>query len=153
MTAPSRRLSMAAPFLALVAVLAGCASAPASRAPADPMAALEQRAGQRWQHLVAGEFAQAYAFLSPGQRSTESEQQYVARMQGQPFKWQRADWRGADCASEEACTVRMGISYSVAMPSAGDVSSITQFNESWIRLGGDWFFVSAEGPRSRPENP
>lgn len=153
MTAPFRRLSMAAPFLALAAVLAGCASAPATRAPTDPMAALEQRAGQRWQHLIAGEFAQAYAFLSPGQRSTESEQQYVARMSGQPFKWLHADWRGADCAGEDACTVRMGISYAVPMPSAGDVSSITQFNESWIRLDGEWLFVSVEAPRSRLENP
>lgn len=144
MTLISRRLPMAALLLACLAILAGCAGAPATRAPADPMAALEQRASQRWQHLVAGEFAQAYAFLSPGQRSTESEQQYVARMQGQPFKWQRADWRGADCASEDACTVRMGISYSVAMPSAGDVPAITQFNEGWIRLDGVWYFVQAE---------
>lgn len=133
------------PLLALaLALLAGCAGGPATRAPADPLAALEQRAAQRWQHLIAGEFAQAYAFLSPGQRSTESEQQYVARMQGQPFKWQRADWRGADCASDEACTVRMGIGYAMAMPSAGDVPAITQFNEGWIRLDGVWYFVQAE---------
>ncbi|MBX3725763.1 MAG: hypothetical protein KF823_07580 [Xanthomonadales bacterium] len=123
------------------ALLAGCASNPAGRAPADPLVALEQRATARWQHLIADQFAEAYAFFSPGYRSTRSLEGYASGARSAALRWDGIEWQEARCANEDSCTAILLLTYSVRMPGAGDVPGVRQVEEQWVRLDGTWYHV------------
>lgn len=134
--------SFALPLITLaMALLAGCAGGPSSRTAADPLADLEQRATARWQHLIADRFAEAYAFFSPGYRSTRSLEGYSAGVRSAALRWESIEWQEARCASEDSCTAILLLTYAVRMPGAGDVPGVRQLEEQWVRLDGTWYHV------------
>lgn len=144
-------------LLAAIALLAGCQSggsrpegAPTSaKAPGSAAAAassegaLLTRANERWQLLIAGKFADAYAYLSPGFRDVVDQEEYVQTMARRQVFWTKAVAGDQDC-SDGLCRVRVDVLYTVNMPvmGVGEVSSSTTVIENWL-LGEDglWYFV------------
>jgi len=116
-------------------------SACASQA-VEPENGLSVRAQSRWDVLLAGDYEAAYAYFSPGYRSTTSMIDYAVKIRTQRVHWTSAEYRDHSC-TESTCTVRFDIGYTVAKPVAGldkwDGSSITE--EKWIKTNGQWWYL------------
>lgn len=114
----------------VVTVVAGCATL----APATPEQVVRQRSQERWNDLVKGDFKAAYAFMSPGSKSVESEEKYAGRLR-------RDFWKGAqvdkvECPSQDACDVSLTIEYEFM-----GRRTKTPLLESWVREGSNWWYV------------
>ena len=124
---------------AFVLALAACTGSPTrSSAGQDPHAALQQRVEAYWQHLIAREYDQAYTYLTPGYRSTYSEQDFSRMNRRNPVEWRSAQWQEAECETQDSCNVKLMASYAVRMPGAGQVTSMREQEQRWIRSGGQW---------------
>lgn len=128
--------------LALTLILAACAGGPgAGKAGASPEAVIERRAVERWNHLIAGDFAKAYDFLTPGYRATRTREEYANSTPRGAVKWKRIEWRSASCELEEACDAKLILHYSVVMPQAGEMDAFTEVSEKWLKTGGNWYML------------
>ncbi len=119
-------------FVAAVAVtvLAGCATIGAQ----SPEAAVKERAQERWDALVKGDFKAAYAYLSPGSKQVISEKDYVQRLR-KGF-WKSAEVGKVTCASPQSCQAQVSIEYEFQ-----GLRTRTPLHESWIREGSTWWYV------------
>ena len=129
-------------FLLLACMISGLfLSACASQA-VDPENVISARAQNRWDALLAGDFETAYAFYSPGYRSTMSMIDFAVRIRTQPVRWTSADYQDHSC-TETTCTVRFKIGYMVSKPVVGldkwEDSSILK--EKWIKTDGQWWYL------------
>lgn len=123
--------------LAVVALLAGCATAPDVAEQT-----VEERAQARWDHLVARQFGQAWEYYSPGFRATTTAEDYTFDMVRRQVRWTAAEVLGSEC-EEDRCQVTYRVEYRpVTGPShfRGMDLSRTQ-EESWIRSDGQWWYV------------
>ena len=149
-------------FLAACAVLlAACAGGGTRPAPADDAAPAtasapaaggpEARAKQRWELLVAGKFAEAYEYLSPGYRSIQARDEYASSLVGRPVKWLGADIKGKNCPPGAGfCDVNVDVHYEVqsTLPGVGKLKSFGPVMERWIEIEGNWYFVPKEVTRN-----
>ena len=144
---PSRRRLPRAALAGLVLaasalVLSACSNTPSrSTAQQDPMAALQERVEAYWQHLIAREYDQAYTYLTPGYRSTYSEEDFSRINRRNPVSWERAQWQEAECETVDSCQVTLLATYSVRMPGAGRVQSMRQQPQRWIRSQNQWYHL------------
>ena len=131
----------------LLLVLAGGCATPGDRQ--EPAAAsaeeqVQQRALERWEHLVARRFREAWAYLSPGIRSARPVDRYESEMSLRPVRWTRVEPLGATCETDPAvCTVRVKVWYQVRshLTSVGMVGADSEVSEQWILSGGQWVHV------------
>jgi hypothetical protein len=125
------------------ALLAGCATvAPAPTA--DDIVA--ERAQARWDALLARDYATAYSYYSPGFRSRVSVVDLEIKIRLQRVRWTGAKYRDHTCTGD-TCTVRVDVNYEVSAPVPG-VSvwkSVQLIEEQWLRTGGEWWYVPADG--------
>ena len=133
---------------ALALALAGCAGTGGKQAGPDP-AALETLSEQRWQHLIAGEFEQAWEFFSPGYQATKPKERYAAEMADRPVKWTGADYVSRECATPESCKVgvKVGFKVRMAVTGVGWVEADRVVTEHWIFLDGRWVYLPPEAVR------
>lgn len=133
---------------AMAAGLAACASGPGggrtgsagqAESAATAPKALERRAVERWQLLIDGKPEEAYEYLTPGYRLTRNQDAYMERYRPGVIRWRSVEWRGADCAEADSCEVRLLLTYTVAMPSAGEGFSVRELKERWLRVKGQWY--------------
>jgi hypothetical protein len=155
---PTRRWARGLAVGVVLALLAGCQSGGtrpdgAASRPAEPRATaataesseamLLVRANERWQLLIAGKFAEAYEYLSPGYREVVDREEYVQTMAKRQVFWNAAEAHDQECR-DGFCRVRVDVLYTVNMPvmGVGEVSSSTTVIENWL-LGEDgrWYFV------------
>lgn len=116
-------------------LVAGCAGVqPAADKPADPKAAVQDRAQKRWDAMVAGDFKTAYQFLSPGLREANSYESWSGSLNA--GFWKEAKVRRAECESQDLCTVVSDVTYEHQGRRIN-----TPVRESWIRVDGQWWFV------------
>ena len=125
---------------ALAATLVACASMKGKGEP------LEVRAQQRWDALVAKDWATSYAFLSPGFRSATSEQAYALQMDELTVEWVGAEvLEVVNCELElNTCEVAVNVSYRVTRGLPGVRKPIElqrRVTEDWIESAGTWYFV------------
>jgi len=145
--AQPRRLPHAVLAICMGLSLAACTAGPPAKTPGAgsstdrKLADLERRAVDRWQLLIDGKPDQAYEYLTPGFRTTVSQQEYARNAHIGTLKWQSASWRDAECSSADACEARVLIGYSVRMAGAGDVASVNLQKESWLKVDGEWYFL------------
>jgi hypothetical protein len=111
-------------------VLAGCATV-GGRSPEE---AVKERAQQRWDALVKGDFDAAYGFLSPGSRQVTKQPDYVASLR-KGF-WKDARVQSVTCGTQDACDVGVTIEYEYQ---GRKIRS--PLRESWIRDGSTWWYV------------
>ena len=121
-------------------LLSGCASAPASR---DEV--VRERAEQRWEHIFAREYSEAYEFYSPGYRSKFSAVDLEIALRVQKVRWKSAKYLDHTC-EEKSCIVRFRLGYQVASPVPGiDVwNGWSTVEEQWLNTRGEWWFLPDE---------
>jgi hypothetical protein len=137
------RLTLAA----LVAVLvSACATQP--RGPAAPAAEIpvEERAVQRWQHLIDGNPDLAWNMLTPGARSAKPREKYAEEMRDRPVRWTKVTFRDKECDQPDACNVRVNVEYRVMVPvvRVGEMTVPSTLVERWLRLDGQWYHLPDE---------
>jgi hypothetical protein len=116
--------------------LAACATAP--RQPESP----GERAQARWDALLSGDYAGAYAYLTPGTRSSITEIEYTVAFKMRRVHYDSARFMGEEC-DENTCTVRMDMGYTLA----GALRGVPEFKgkavvkEKWVRVDGKWWFL------------
>jgi hypothetical protein len=141
------RVGLAALTLGVAVLLSGCAATgtksgdDAVAAEGEVPQALQRRALERWELLIAGDMDKAYEYLTPGYRQTRSLDAYKARARAAALRWDSIEWRSGECLAADSCEVTLLLSYSVRMPGAGDTPGIRQIEERWIRAGGDWYHL------------
>lgn len=110
---------------------------------AGDSAALESRAEARWNLLVQGKVAEAYAYLSPAARDVTSLEEYVGGIKS--GLWRSGTVTKVACAGEdELCTVSVDVKYVFKPRGAAVIESVRTVNETWRKVGGEWWFVPAE---------
>lgn len=129
--------------LGIAAVLAsGCATT-SSRKSAP---AVEDRAVKRWELLIEHKADEAYEYLTAGYRSTHPKDAYVAAKTHTALTWKSAKYVDKECESEDLCTVRILLSYSMRMhagvPKPIEASSYE--SEKWIKVDNQWFHLPRE---------
>ncbi len=124
--------------LALVAFLV-TAGAWATEKPAEKPAGEQvgQRAVQRWQALIAGDFQKAYTYLSPGYRAVTPYGAYRGHF-GQAVAWTGVALKTVRC-EKNVCDVNVDIEYRalgrIKMPGNA------LLREKWVRASGDWWLL------------
>ncbi|RYD15602.1 MAG: hypothetical protein EOP90_06530 [Lysobacteraceae bacterium] len=119
----------------LLLALAGCVDK------GDPDT-IDTRSVERWNHLIAHQAEQAYDYLTPGFRSTQSRETYASSMNSRPVQWKEAKFKSKECDAER-CKVQVDVTYSLLMPGAGNQSgggTRTQ-TETWLLVDGAWYFL------------
>ena len=116
--------------------LAGCAT---TGPQTDPVV---ERAQARWNAVIAGDLETAYAYFSPGYRSTTSLIDFGVTMRTRPVKWTSAAYKDHTC-EESRCTVRFDIGFRVQKPVAGvnvyDGSDVVE--DTWVQTEGQWWYL------------
>jgi hypothetical protein len=132
-------------LLAATAVLAlsACQSSPTkpTKAAGDTAETLEQRAGKRWDLLLARKGAEAYDFLTPGYRQTISRENYANVTASPQIAWTKATVGEKKCESEDVCELQMLIEVQTQIPNAGIQTFPTSYSEKWLKIDGAWYFL------------
>lgn len=135
-----RAAALAALCVAAV-VAGGCATTSTKQ-----VQAVEDRAVKRWDLLIAGKADEAYELLTEGYRTTHPKDVYVAAKTHTAITWKAAKFSDKECESEEVCTVRILLTYSLTMHAGmpKPVEASTYESEKWIKSGGEWFHLPRE---------
>jgi uncharacterized protein YchJ len=122
--------------------LAACAAGGAGASKKSGAITAESRAAERWELLIGGKPAEAYAYFSPGFRSTKARDAYVKEFAEKPVKWLKATVLGENC-EEDSCTVDVEVEYKVDLQArgVGTVQVPHREQERWVRLDGTWYYV------------
>ena len=103
---------------------------------------IEQRAQARWDALLGKDFEQAYSYLSPGFRSSQSLGDYEMAFRLRRVRYDSAVYMDKQCETD-ACTVRLNMGYTLTAPLRGVKiwKSKAVINEKWVRIKGRWWFL------------
>jgi len=116
-------------------MLAACASVGGG----NPQDQVRQRASERWQALVAGEFSRAYAYLTPSYRAVVSADGYRKRF-GAAVLWLGAEVVEVDCPEATKCLAHLRIDYKPLLARKNTDKMSTNVEETWLFEGGQWWF-------------
>jgi hypothetical protein len=129
------------PALALLtaAALGGCA-APAVKK--DDAAVVRERAVERWNLLIAHKAEQAYDYLSPGYRATQTRDEYAKSKNSSQIHWQSVAPVDEKCEAE-TCVVHVIVTSNITLPQlqGHEVKSESPLTEQWLKTNGQWFFL------------
>lgn len=106
---------------------------------------IEERAAARWDALLSGDIATGYEYLSPGYRSSVSLLQYERSLLLRQVQWTSAKYTSSECA-EKICNVQILLGYRVvgALPGVKVFEGTKGVEESWLMIGGLWYYVPKE---------
>ena len=135
-------------FPALLALLlSACATngGPQDRVEAD----LADRAQGRWQHLLEGEWAEAWTYLTPGYREAMTQERYAKSMSRKSVRWDGATVDRVECESAEKCDVVMRVQFATPLPGLSGSTrneglGTGYVRESWLRDATGWFHLPAQ---------
>lgn len=132
----SRAASRHATGFAVAALLAlsGCASNSPAGMPEQVVAQLAQ---QRWAHLLDGNWADAYAMLTPAYRALHTQREYQGGFKG-AVQWRSAKVVATTCEAE-TCEVRVELTVQNPMARRADDTFSTNFTETWLKDDGRWY--------------
>lgn len=102
---------------------------------------VDRRSVERWNHLIAHQAEQAYDYLSPGFRATQTRDVYAQAMNNRAIQWKEAKFNRKECDADR-CKVYVDVTFAMKMPGAGKlVTSTSTQSETWIRLDTGWYFL------------
>lgn len=122
-----------------VALFAACAAVPGKT---GGPAALEKRVEARWDLLVQGKVAEAYAFSSPAAREVTSLEKYSGSIK--PGIWRSGTVSKVACAVEDVCSVEVDVKYVFKPRGAPALESVRTLKETWRKDAGEWWLVPDE---------
>jgi len=123
----------------MLLLLVACAEIPGK---AGGPSALEKRAEARWELLVQGKIAEAYAYLSPATREVTSLEKYSGSIK--PGIWRSGAVSKVVCTAEEVCSVEVGVKYAFKPRSSPVVEGVKTLKETWRKVAGEWWLVPDE---------
>jgi len=102
---------------------------------------VKSRAQARWVALLAGDLDTAYAFYSPGYRTSHSRTDFEIGLRSRRVRWTGATVLEASCEAD-LCTVESQVDYKVNKPVPGvpEWKSSEKIAERWVRVDGQWWF-------------
>ena len=103
---------------------------------------IEQRAVGRWDALLSEDVEAAYAYLSPGYRSSVSYKQYNRSLLLIQVNWTGAKYIESVC-EENTCNVKILLNFTIygALPGVKSLDSKQVIEESWVLVDGTWYLV------------
>lgn len=121
------------------ALLAACAG---TGGPVPAEVSVEERAQERWDHVVARDFESAWQLYAPGFRNANDQRDFSRDMARRPVRWLGAAVQAADCEGDR-CKVSVAVTYQAVGAPAGQrrIRMTRTLEETWIRLDGQWWFV------------
>jgi len=124
----------------MAALITACAG-PGQKA-SSPEELVSARAQARWEAQLAGQWGQAYSYLTPGHRSGETKELYTVRMQNKPVQWTAARVLGTNCPEERVCEVDVSVAYVVHNPMASvdRMGNERVVDETWLHVDGEWYY-------------
>lgn len=131
---PLRWLALCATLCISVALLA-CASLGSGNAEEQ----VRQRATERWQALVKGEFNRAYTFNTPGFRAVVTADGFRSRFGG-AVTWLGAEVIRVNCADASQCVATVRIDYRPTLSGKNNNLLATHLDETWLLEAGQWWF-------------
>lgn len=131
--APTRRLWIS---VFLVGLLSACASAP----PATPEEQIRQRAQERWQALIKGDFERAYTYLSPASRAVVPYERYRGSIGG-AVVWKGAEVVDVRCETLEKCIAKVKVLTEPVIFRQRFGTIETHLDETWLLDKGQWWFL------------
>lgn len=107
---------------------------------------VEDRAVERWNHLINKQAGEAYEYLTPGYRSTHPRDPYVAGMLTRPVHWKSIKFMRKECENENTCTVYLLLVYELRISAGipGPVEGVSGQQEKWLRIKGVWYHLPSE---------
>lgn len=126
-----------AALLGAAAALTGCATD--SGLLADKEHIVEQRAQERWNHLLAGDYNKAYAYLPPSYRALVTAEDYRNRF-GDGAAWKSAVVERVKCETEERCAADIDLRIVVVARGFSGKPLPAKVYETWLKEDGQWWF-------------
>lgn len=134
-------LRIAAAALAVL-ILAACGPQEPPRPDHEIVA---ERAQARWDALIAGDFATALTYYTPGFQEQTPADAFAADMSNRPVQWVSAEHRESTCEGDR-CAVEMLVGY--RLPSApaqlSGLGNQRPVEETWVRIDDGWWFVPGQ---------
>lgn len=139
LTPITQSLKRQARWLPLVAaLLSACSAVPT----ASPQEQLRQRVTERWQALIAADYAKAYSYSTPAYRTLVTPEAYRGR-QGTAVQRVAADVFSVDCPEPTHCKVRVVVKAKPPFGKAFDGLISAPVDEAWVLEDGQWWVVLA----------
>lgn len=85
--------------------------------------------------MIAKDLDAAYAYLSPGSKSSNPLSMFKAKIR--PLDWKNAAVISADCA-EDQCRIKLKVALNDKRL-GGDVETVVE--EVWLKSSGEWWLV------------
>jgi hypothetical protein len=101
-----------------------------------------QRAEARWAAMLEHDEETAYAFYSPGYRSTTSVVDFMFQERSRRVQRVSAEFTGHDCTAN-SCKVRFNTTFEVrqAVPGLDVYTGVDEIEETWVKTQDEWWFV------------
>jgi hypothetical protein len=122
----------------LAASLAGCAAMPDNRPPEE---VVRQRASERAEAFVKGDFERSYSMTAPSYRKLRDLNAYT-RSFGPSAKWEKAEVKGVTCETQR-CKVAISVSVKPLIRARFGDTITVQFEETWLLEDGNWWLYQA----------
>ena len=108
-----------------------------------PEDAVENRAQQRWDALIAFNPNEAWEFYTPGFRSSHPQRSFAQDMSRRPIRWLEAEVTEVLCEEEDLCTAWVEVKYDApgAPPTMRGVELRRAVEETWLRIDGQWWYA------------
>lgn len=119
--------------LCSVALLSACASLK----PQAPEDIVRQRAGERWQALLANDFEKAYKFNTAAYRALVTLQAFRSEF-GPAVKWVGTEVTKVECPELAKCAVQIKLDYKPVLGGRVDGHYSTFLDESWLLDANQW---------------
>lgn len=102
---------------------------------------LDNRAQQFWDYKINKEFKEAYEYLSPGWRKTDTLEAFKQRMLISKANWKEAKMVKKECSQPDLCVVTMSIKYEYKFHTSGSqkMQIESSVKETWILKDNIWF--------------
>jgi hypothetical protein len=121
------------------ALLSACAG-PGTAPSAEERVA--ERAMERWRLMIAEDFAAAYEYLSPAQRTVATAMDYQRRFLVTNVRWTDAQLLDVECEAEAcAARIRLDITVIKPLPQVPSFDNSQTISEQWISAEGEWWYV------------
>lgn len=130
---------------AATALLAACGASTPERPGSKlaPEEAVAQRAQERWDAIIAKDYARAYEYLTPGTRATTPYEAYAKKLAASTLIWSAAQVEDVVCDEPEVCRATVYITFTLRSPPVAfqGVSTETPLNERWLQSAGEWYHL------------
>ena len=121
--------------LCVATVLGACASLGGQ----SPEEQVRMRANARWKTLVAGEFAKAYEYNTPGYRALVSQEVARGRI-GSAVTWLGAEAVEVKCPTPDKCIANVKLDFKPFLRGKAGDKLETYFEETWLLENQQWWF-------------